>query len=50
MVRLEQYEPAQFDQTMAQRMSNELFEEWISEELAPNVAQLMSSDTSDPAA
>ena len=50
MVRLEQYEPAQFDQAMAQRMSNELFEEWISEELAPNVARLMSSDTSAPAA
>ena len=50
VVRLEQYEPAQFDQAMAQRMSNELFEEWISEELAPNVARLMSSDTSAPAA
>ena len=50
VVRLEQYQPAQFDQAMAQRMSNELFEEWISEELAPNVARFMSSDTSTPAA
>ena len=50
VVRLEQYQPAQFDQAMAQRMSNELFEEWISEELALNVARFMSSDTSTPAA
>ena len=50
VVRLEQYQPAQFDQAMAQQMSNELFEEWISEELAPNVARFMSSDTSTPAA
>ncbi len=50
VVRLEQYQPAQFDQAMAQRMSNELFDEWISEELAPNVARFMSSDSSTPAA
>jgi len=50
VVRLEQYEPAQFDQAMAQRMSIELLDEWINEELAPNVARLMSSDTSAPAA
>ena len=50
VVRLEQYEPAQFDQAMAQRMSIELFDEWINEELAPNVARLMSSDTSAPSA
>ena len=50
VVRLEQYEPAQFDQAMAQRMCIELFDEWINEELAPNVARLMSSDTSAPAA
>ena len=50
VVRLEQYEPAQFDQEMAQRMSNELFEEWLTEELATNVARLMSSEISSPAA
>ena len=50
VVRLEQYKPAQFDPHMAQRMSAELLEEWISEELATNVARLMSSDTSAPAA
>ena len=50
VVRLEQYEPAQFDQAMAQRMSIELLDEWIKEELAPKVARLMSSDTSSPAA
>ena len=50
VVRLEQYKAAQFDQAMAQRMSLELFDEWISEELASNVARLMSSDTNTPAA
>lgn len=50
VVRLEQYKAAQFDQAMAQRMSLELFDEWISEELASNVARLMSSETSTPAA
>ena len=50
VVRLEQYKAAQFDQAMAQRMCLELFDEWISEELASNVARLMSSDTNTPAA
>ena len=50
VVRLEQYQPAQFDQAMAQRMSSELFEEWISEELAPKLGSLMSSETNVPTA
>lgn len=50
VVRLEQYLPRQFDQAMAAQMSNELFEEWINEELAPRVTRIMSSDTTPPAA
>jgi parvulin-like peptidyl-prolyl isomerase len=32
VVRLERYAPAHFDETMAQKMANELFEEWVNEE------------------
>lgn len=44
VVRLERYVPAQFDQAMAQQMSNELFELWVNEELAPMVARFQRRD------
>ena len=50
LARLERYLPAQFDQAMEVQMCNELFEDWIQEELPPMVTQIMSSVSTDPAA
>ena len=50
LARLERYLPAQFDQAMEVQMCNELFEDWIKEELPPMVTQIMSSVSTAPAA
>ena len=40
VARLERYEPARFDDAIAQQMTQELFQEWVQEETAGKVAQL----------
>ena len=40
VVRLERYEPAQFDDNTKQRMAQELFEEWLNQELVCKVRGL----------
>ena len=40
VVRLERYEPAQFDDNIKQRMAQELFEEWLNQELVGKVRGL----------
>ena len=42
IVRLEQYLPGKFDKAMSAQMSNELFEDWINEELATIVTQTVN--------
>jgi parvulin-like peptidyl-prolyl isomerase len=38
VVRLEQLQPASFDDTMRQRMARELFDAWVEEEAAQQLA------------
>ena len=40
VVRLERYEPAQFDENTKQRMAKELFQEWLHQELVGKVRGL----------
>jgi len=40
VVRLERYIPANFDETMAQRMNAEQFEQWVQEEVARKIGEL----------
>ena len=49
IVRLEQYLPGKFDKAMSAQMSNELFEDWINEELATIVTQTVNPSTTNKA-
>jgi len=40
VARLERYEPARFDDAIAQQMTQELFQEWVQEETAGKITQL----------
>jgi parvulin-like peptidyl-prolyl isomerase len=43
VARLERYEPARFDDAIAQQMTQELFQEWVQEETAGKVTQLLQT-------
>jgi parvulin-like peptidyl-prolyl isomerase len=45
VVRLESYTPASFDETTAQRMASELFDQWANEETTLRVRQLSRTET-----
>jgi parvulin-like peptidyl-prolyl isomerase len=40
LARLERYEPARFDEEMAQQMTQELFQEWVQEETAGKLTRM----------
>jgi parvulin-like peptidyl-prolyl isomerase len=40
VTRLERYEPARFDDAIAQQMTQELFQEWVQEETTGKITQL----------
>ena len=42
--RLERYEPARFDQPMAETMAAELFEEWVNEQFICKMNELWHQD------
>ena len=43
VARLERYEPARFDDAIAQQMTQELFQEWVQEETAGKITQMPHS-------
>tara|TARA_Y100001954_G_C15791239_1_gene595166 strand:- start:852 stop:1589 length:738 start_codon:yes stop_codon:yes gene_type:complete len=48
IARLERYEPARFDQSVAEQMALELFQEWVEEESTAKLRALSSSTTESP--
>ena len=48
VARLERYEPARFDQSVAEQMALELFQEWVEEESTAKLRALSSSTTESP--
>jgi len=40
VARLERYEPARFDDAIAQQMTQELFQEWVQEEIAGKIGRM----------
>ena len=45
VMRLESYKPAIFDESMAERLSRELFDQWVNEELARKMAASQKLDS-----
>ena len=48
VVRLESYEPARFDQSVAEQMALELFQEWVDEESTAKLRALSGSTSESP--